>query len=376
MLQRIHIALVGGQPMPVYLGIEESNADLIVLIHSAQSKDKALDIAAHYGDATRLVEFDPVDISMILASVRGLLDEYAQDEVIVNITGGTKPWSIAFLIESEKRSNVRLVYVDQNCVFYDYSALQEKTDVKFNPQLSLDMDTIMAYNGQIPESHHLLSEYTEEDRNVVEKIKRIRKRFFVDFNKLTFDFERKSQGRSSYTLKDYSSIEVNRKEPSVHFVFRNHETIVQDVVLRSPNVMRLVFNSGWFEYEVGYLASHWSHAKEVWMNSVYKTEDGRQAKNEIDVIVNTGVKLLMIECKTQIFQPTDIDKFHTAVKNYGGMGCKALFITESVMRRDAYEKCRDSNVISFSLNHYPTLEEAGKALYEKLDNEIININAR
>lgn len=111
------------------------------------------------------------------------------------------------------------------------------------------------------------------------------------------------------------------------------------------------------------------------MNVVYPYRGGN-AKNEIDVIVNTGGKLLMVECKTQIQDNTNIDKFRSAVKNYGGMGCKALFITESRMKEAAKEKCADNQILSFSIQDYEKETDAQRALFALLDKEIININAK
>ena len=41
MCRKIHVALVGGQAMPVYVGIFESNADEVILLHSKESKPQA-----------------------------------------------------------------------------------------------------------------------------------------------------------------------------------------------------------------------------------------------------------------------------------------------------------------------------------------------
>ena len=47
---RIHITLVGGQMMPVYLGIKNTNPDKIVLIHSSDSSQNAKQIEKVYID--------------------------------------------------------------------------------------------------------------------------------------------------------------------------------------------------------------------------------------------------------------------------------------------------------------------------------------
>lgn len=139
--------------------------------------------------------------------------------------------------------------------------------------------------------------------------------------------------------------------------------------------MNLVFFSGWFEYKVAEMLSHWKFAKEIILNVKFPYQNALP-KNEIDVIVNTGNRLLFVECKTQIKDITDIDKFRTAVKNYGGMGCKALFITEATMKDTAAEKCKDSDILCFSLHDCGNLIDSQKALFMKLETELFEINKK
>lgn len=374
MHQKIHISLVGGQTMPVYLGIAETNPDKIVLVHSDKTLSQAKRIAESCKGETILVSFPPVDITEILSSVDKLFSQYAGEDITVNLTGGTKPWAIAFAMKAQPKDNVRLIYIDQNCVFYDYTS-HDTSKIVWQPQLALDMETLMHYNGQAPWSHATLEKFEDDDKYVLEKVKKLRKQSPVNFNELTIDTERKAKSGSSFMLRNGSYIEWDRKAHNVHMLLMTRWSKLEED-LSSPNVMKIVFNSGWFEYEVALIMNRWAHTKELWMNVVYKTADGRKDKNEIDVIVNTGVKLLIVECKTQIHSITDIDKFRNAVKNYGGMGCKALFVTESSMRPEAVEKCRDSDIIPFSLSAYPDIRTARKSLYQLLDKELFNLNAR
>lgn len=69
----------------------------------------------------------------------------------------------------------------------------------------------------------------------------------------------------------------------------------------------------------------------------------------------------------------DIDKFKNAVKNYGGIGSKALFVTENQMDDLQKEKCRDSAVIPFSLAEAGPNKE--QVLHKLLNERILNINA-
>lgn len=360
--------------MPVYLGINEFEPDTIILIHSDGTRALAERISSEYKAKSELRCLAPVDMSVIMPAVKELLDEFSGYDVTINLTGGTKPWAIAFTLQSRNRSNVHLIYVDQNCTFYDYS-----TGEKWQSANTLNMVQLMTVNGQIAKFHNLLSDYDEYDLETLKKVKALRRRSPVNFNMLTIpdkSWKRTFEGGNEGThwIKDGSYIEWKKSDHYVHIVLRSRYGWIKEE-FDSANCLRIIFNSGWFEYEVASMVSEWSHAKEVWMNVVYPYRAGR-AKNEIDVVVNTGLKLIMIECKTQIFDNTDIDKFHTAVKNYGGMGCKSLFITESKMKDAAREKCADSQVLAFSLNDYSSMEQAKHKLFSILDKEIFNINAK
>ena len=316
--------------MPVYLGIIETNPNEIVLVHSNGTIGQARAVAKEYGERATLRCFAPVDMPIILPEVERLLDEHKDDDVTVNISEGTKPWAIAFTLQSRQRPNVQLLYVAQNCTFYNYT-----TGVKWQPETNISMEQLMRFNGQDPKSKTLLTDYDDADMNTLQKVKAFRTRAYNVFKRLTIpdkSWRRKLEGSNegSQSLNDGSYVEWSKTDHWVH-LFHNHWKRRTETTFDSPNVMHIVFNSGWFEYEVVQMVSQWSHAKEVWLDVVYPYRGG-QAKNEIDIVVNTGLKLPMIECKTQIFDNTDIDKFRTSVKNYGGIGCKSLFVTESRMK--------------------------------------------
>lgn len=370
----IHIALVGGQPMPVYIGVKEIQSDKVVLIHSVDSKRDAEQISKQISAVTELRQFDPVDYIKVYEEAEKLVSSYPDDHISVNVSSGTKPWAIAFALLSTRHPNVTILYVDQNCVFYDYTNRRQ-----WNSSVSLDTDTILSFNKQKPVSHAQLNGYTEEDLSVLEKVKKIRDFNINDFNKLTIpnkSWKNKLDQKkvsSQVLLNDgYISWDRNLNTVVVRIL---HKGKFETELLASPHVFHIVFNSGWFEYEVAVKLSKWKYAKEIWLNTVFPYNN-MNPKNEIDIIVNTGSKLLFVECKTQIFDNTDIDKFRTAVKNYGGMGCKALFITKETMKSEAKEKCNDSGILTFSMTSSSNLMQNDKALYMLLESELFNINTK
>ena len=113
----------------------------------------------------------------------------------------------------------------------------------------------------------------------------------------------------------------------------------------------------------------------------------RVAKNEIDIIVNTGNRLLFVECKTSIHSVTDLDKFSKAVRNFGGTGCHAMFVSYSSMGDKPSEKCRDNNIIPFSFQDTLNAVNSGEvplsdgnpitnALCALLDKKLSTINKK
>jgi len=104
--------------------------------------------------------------------------------------------------------------------------------------------------------------------------------------------------------------------------------------------------------------------------------DNKNPKNEIDIILLIDNKLLFIECKTQVFDRTDIDKFASAVKKYGGLGSKAIFITQQDMGDQAREKCETNSIAHFSFLDKNNRKNNKEELFQTLKITIENGNTR
>ncbi len=374
-MSKVHIALIGGQTMPVYVGMREIDAEKVVLVHSRQSVEDAERVKKDFPTVEELVRFDPLDYDLIQKDAMGLLERFTNDEVTVNVSSGTKPWAIAFAFLSERYGNVSIIYVDQNSVLYDYTHNEKK-----NATVEFDIATLLRFNNREYSSCVLLDDYTDDDLKVLNDVKNFRKVNFRDFNKLTIlngKENNKFQNDKTGTLglMDGSSISWDKNANRIEMVLGNKRREPVRKVFVSPNVMKIVMNTGWFEYEVARLLSGWKHASEIKMNVVFPY-NGSLPKNEIDVMLSTGRKLVFVECKTQIFKNTDIDKFSTVVKNYGGLGCKALFVTEGNMKAEAKEKCNDNKIMTFSMKDEFGMLSREQALYMMLDNELFNTNIR
>ncbi len=387
-MDKIHITLIGGQAMPVYIGIKESDATLFILIHSNRTEAIADIIEKDIKEekplsSVRKILMDSSDIVKIKSAITELLDCYSDCQIEANITSGTKPWSVALAMQAAERRNMTLFYIDQNCRIFNYNDLTEKTIDSIEGGIS----QILKYNLNQSQSHNDFESYTQEDYELLDKIKAVRKKYPRIFNELTIP-NKTNKNRFSNNLVDHlydssrcSEIYWDRrkgKPQEVRILIQNKSQKDEEMVLTSPHAFDLVTSSGWFEYEVAAMFKSWPKCKEIWMNVKFPYKNNNP-KNEIDVIVNTGVKLLFIECKTQIFDNTDIDKFASAVKNYGGMGTKSLFITMAPMSEQAVEKCSTNGVMSYSM--YSMLNgllcpNGKKRLFEMLNNTLFDSNTK
>lgn len=383
---KVHITLVGGQPAPIYHGIVATNPDKIVYIYSIGSQSvldtlkKEIDIPSD--DVPPLSPTDPQEI---VALAERLAKKYEKEEVTVNISSGLKSWSHLFGRVFDHCPNAAIVYMDQNNVLWNYRNMDKQEGFIF------DMHTLFRlYGNSIENNYNHFSDYTSDDEDVVNDIAQIRRYNNQDFNALTTVLDQKRQNvlkSQSYGKFDllktpknsYSYVEWQKTTAEeVGFVRiclykKNGES--KEVVLESPHVVDLVFNSGWFEYKVALMLSKWERSKEICMNCHFPYKP-HVDKNETDIIVNTGAKLLFVECKTQITHTTDIDKFRSVVKAYGGMGSKALFVTDAKMSDIARKKCEENGIIAFSLQDPHLGISPEKALHLLLNSELFNINTK
>lgn len=379
-MAKIHITLVGGQPAPVYNGIVATNPDRVVYIYSQESLQvvetlrKEVDLPED--------EQEPLDATnpqKIMARIRALKEKYVGDEVTLNISSGLKSWSHLFGREFEKESNATVVYMDQNNVLWNYRTMQGNSDFSF------DMFKLFRLYGNPIDNHFTpFDEYTEADEECYKKIEQIRTgEFHSEFNSLLTLLSKpqqnvlKNQPSDTFETKNGSSVTwekpTNEKKGFVRISLQGKKGS-KEITLKAPHAIELAFNSGWFEYKVANMLSHWKRAKDICMNCRFPFK-ANVDKNEVDIIVNAGSKLLFVECKTQINSTTDIDKFNSVVRGYGGTASKALFVTDARMTDMAKGKCKEYGIITFSLQE-PHLLEAERALFLMLESELLNINAK
>jgi len=341
--RRVHIALVGGQPMPVYVGIRYTNPDEVILIHSKESKAEADRIAGLIKTAPVVFkEFAPVDMQKIIADAKALVEELdGESELFVDVTSGTKPWTIVMFQSFVNHENANIIYIGQNNGIYDVATGIRK---QFNSIVNMD-DVFALYNTRATD-YISFSDVTQDDIKAVDELMKMRIVNIRAFNELTM-FKDNIRRIGQDAWQDGSSISWNKDEGWIKLELTRRGKYPIYKKFSSPHIFRILFNAGWFEFDVANRLSKWIIASDIRIGVKFPYNKG-QTKNEIDIILNLGNRLLFVECKTQIYDITDLDKFSKAVRNFGGLGSKMLFVTLDRMKDTAVQKCNDNDIFALS----------------------------
>ena len=177
-MKKIHISLVGGQPIPVFLGIGCDDFDEIVLIHSGDSVDETVAIEKICKKKCTLIQCSPNDIVEIRQTAENLFASARDNHVVLNITSGTKLWSVIFSQTFLNHASADIVFIDQLNNLYNLKSGETK-------QLSIDIFTRFQLYGTPLLHYTRIEEYTQEDGWAIQNIEKARYTNIYDFNELT-----------------------------------------------------------------------------------------------------------------------------------------------------------------------------------------------
>ena len=334
-MSKITFSLVGGQPFPVYAQALDNVPDILVLFHSEQTKVNAQNIERCIKQklprlVVQLVETDANDLKKSYRTFAANAKVWLKPEhyVTVNLSGGTKPWSMQLLNIFGDKENAKCVFIDQNNRIWDMTTL---TSHKF-AHTEISLDDKFSLFGVEATSRESLENFTEDDLRAIADIERLYRFDSKAFNEMLDQIEQDDRSgikTGVYYSKNRACF-IERQDENdfeCHFAKVNSPN-TDSATISSPHASRLLISTGWFEVKVAQLLSKWYGASKVWLNTVIRYSSISDPVNEIDITVETtNDKLLFVECKTQVYASTEIDKFNDVIKSYGGLGSKRVFIT-------------------------------------------------
>lgn len=376
-MRKVHITLVGGQPIPIYIGIkDDGQANTVVLVCSVQSRDEANRISSQFPKRTVIIkECSPIDLDEIENLATQLSEDYSGYEKTINLTSGTKLWSLTFFRIFSRQDHVRFIYVDQTNVITDI--LSKQTHLG-------KIDTFKRFElyGTPLDSFRSLDEYSDEDIEALKGIEHLRNKNRSEFWKLT-DIRHLKEGIDHDVIETGtgSSLEYCLSERWANVILQT-ETKTFEKELQCEHLFDILFNNGWFELKTAMELRKNEQISNIWLNCEFTDTEGNP-KNEIDIIAELGNRLLFVECKTMIHDSTDIDKFRSALRNFSGTSSTGIFITNDKPNErsrsrfeHAIEKCKDNGILTFNFSLWKENPVGILSLKTLINNQIQTQNKR
>ena len=338
------ISIVGSQLLPIYVGIKEFNPDKVHFIVSNESIGSIAVLKPLLKNIQHSVHnCDAFDFFAIKATCEKIIDKIdSSDSITFNLTGGTKIMVLAcqaLIIEK----GLNGFYINQDDTLLELPSYTRK---KINTEL--DTKEFLDLSGHNISSSNVLSDFTADDFKmsaVIESFANSDRRYTVITNHFRKKYNNSNQKIPSAGKENLpNGIEVVWSINSV-LIKANGKDLLS---LKSKNILQLFFNSAWWELQVAKEMSNWSKLKELLINSVLPFKiDIKSAKNEIDVLLNTGKKLIFVECKSGNVKQEDVNKMKAIKQTYGGLISKSILVSKFLPSPTIIEKCKELDIDIF-----------------------------
>lgn len=339
-MKKIHITLLGKETLPIYYLVKTENYDKVFLLATAQNKSLAKrlkGVLASNNIVCETVVVDAYDAITTINVCENIHKELDSDDVVTyNITGGTKLMAIGAYTVAQ-RHGAKVVYTNSDSLI-DLSTFETKP-----LNIEVDSQTIFSLQGQLLKEGYTVYQENEEKHNCAIEIKNFlttwKWRKFYDklrnMHEKGFLYGSYAEGELSYTYSDNSVV-----------ITASGKTVLD---ICCPQVLQLLFEGRWWEELVANAIYKWADGRfEVWQNVTFTpkgaTPTDYKVKNEIDILINTGNKMLFVECKSGLITQDNIYKIGVIRTNYGSDKSLSVLISFNAVRQDLCEKAKELKV--------------------------------
>lgn len=310
--------------------------------------------------------FDFNDISSVFDNY--LSTELKNDDIYLNITGGTKIMALAAYssFEKHKTENSQIFYLDlEQNIHY----LIDNKKVKIKAELILE--EFVTLSGQQLKKFNMFNEQILLYDKHLQLFRNFAKNPFDKNYKAFIVLIEKVRKLHDKEKKDYISalqqitLEYKSKN-KVYFSYDNElfnlkiGTIILKFNLNLEQLNYFIFNAGWFELISAQKIIR-TRFKNINNANIFTNVEFpslstfNNAKNEVDILINDGGKLVFIECKSGDVNTSDIDKIVVRKQTYGGLISKSILITLFPLNTNGNtqynnkmklikEKCKDNDI--------------------------------
>ena len=202
----------------------------------------------------------------------------------------------------------------------------------------------------------MLEEYDEEDISVSRKIELFRNKNRFEFFQLTAGYNLSVLEKENVLQTERGSVfEYSFEERWARIKLYTDRGFVTKE-FSCQHLLDILFNFGWFELKTALELRKNERISKIWLNCEFADSE-KNPKNEIDIIAEQDNRLLFVECKTMIYDSTDIDKFGSALRNFSGTSTTGIFVTNDPPNTNrmsrynhAMEKCKDNGILTFNFS--------------------------
>ncbi len=341
------ISLVGGQLLPIYVGIKEFNPDKIHFIVSKESVASLNNLKPIIkGIPFNEYQCNPFDFYEIKSICEKIIHKLNPNDTIeFNLTGGTKIMVLACqAIIHEKE--LKGFYINQDDSYLELPSYERK-----NISLELTVNEFFDLSGHKTYNYKTIKDFKEEDLKTAEKIKN-----FANYDnryKVIIGYFRKKylNNNNPLPLSGNESINNNLKviwNQSVLKIEFNNKVLLN---INSLILQDLFFKAVWWELLIANEIAKTIKFKELFLGfELNFKSDKNTTKNEIDILINTGKKLIFIECKSGLVKQEDINKMKVVKQTYGGAIAKSILVSRELPNSSIIEKCKELDIELFYTN--------------------------
>ncbi|MBO3097848.1 Card1-like endonuclease domain-containing protein [Gelidibacter pelagius] len=352
------ITLLGGQILPVYIGIVDRKPNVVHILYTKETvRLKNRLVNQIFGYKVFDYQIEPYDYQSIEDAVTKIICDNEDAIFELNLTSGTKLMALA----SQKVFQTLecfSFYIDQNQNLIDLSnGNKQKLDIEISTK------TFLALSNHDEFSSVSLKTFSIDENKLANSIFELRK--INSGLKGLFHLFRKTNVKAD--LLEYS---YKDKKYGVNWKGNKLSVIAPKFNLESTgsNSFKILTTGLWWELIVGNAVSSWKSAREIHMSLIIKSNANvKLDKNEIDILINTGQKMLFIECKSGVVLQSDINKMRAISKFYGGISSKSILVSFYKPKEEFIEKCQDFGIELFFLEESNKKHIELKTIANKLD---------
>lgn len=361
-MKKVHITLLGKETLPIYYLVKAESYNKVFILATEQNKPlskRLKDVLASENIICKIVVVEAFDVSSIIKECEAIHSACQDCDVTYNITGGTKLMAIGAYNVAQRHSS-QIVYTNSD-------SLIDLTTFCTKPlNVNVDSKTIFALQGQD------LKDYTvyTKDANKLEcslKIKHFIENHNDSYKRLRRLYDEHTSYGMSFDLYQEDNMPIFEHKHG-HIKAWDKGTPALDI--KHIESMQLLFEGRWWETLVAESVSQWANGRfDVWCNVRFSPRDTNLKvldKNEIDILVNTGNKLLFVECKSGMITQDNINKMSVIRQTYGSDKSMSVLISFFPIRQDLFEKAHEAK-----LNVIKSLEE----IPSRLDRILKSIKA-